>query len=100
MAAETGTTLVTAPAPSTARTTRICSVAYATDEIASEERTASAVVLLRRSCSILSVASGRPTSSRLRRTAVPGRVFTQLLEAGYTSPERAVTLKATVQGVK
>ena len=44
--------------------TRICWVAYAVDEIASEEKTASAIVFEIRWCSCSEVASGRPTSSR------------------------------------
>jgi hypothetical protein len=67
MTAEIGTTYESAEAPSTARTRRICSVAYATDEMASEERTASAVFLFSLSFSSLSLASGRPNRSCLKR---------------------------------
>ena len=61
---------------STARprsTNRISCVAYAVDEIASDEKTASAIVLLMRWCSCSEVASGRPTSTRLKlsSTVVP-----------------------------
>ena len=45
-------------------TNRISSVAYAVDEIASDEKTASATVFVMRWCSCSDVASGRPTSSR------------------------------------
>src|SRR3954451_9927354 len=51
--------------PPTATTKRISSVAYAVDEMASEENTASAMVFGMRWCSISVVASGRPTSTRL-----------------------------------
>ena len=45
-------------------TNRISSVAYAVDEIASDEKTASAIVLVMRWCSCSDVASGRPTKTR------------------------------------
>src|SRR5438309_2649862 len=48
----------------TAMTKRISSVAYAVDEIASDEKTASATSLEIRWCSCSDVASGRPTSTR------------------------------------
>src|SRR3954452_18945262 len=51
--------------PPTATTKRISSVAYAVDEIASEENTASAMVFGMRWCSISVVASGRPTRTLL-----------------------------------
>ena len=51
--------------PPTATTKRISSVAYAVDEIASDENTARAMVFEMRWCSISVVASGRPTSTRL-----------------------------------
>src|SRR3954471_18428043 len=48
----------------TAITKRISSVAYAVDEMASDEKTASATIFEMRWCSCSEVASGRPTSSR------------------------------------
>ena len=51
--------------PPTATTKRISSVAYAVDEIASDEKTASAIVFGIRWCSCSVVASGRPTRTRL-----------------------------------
>src|SRR5712692_781659 len=59
--------------PPTATTKRISSVAYAVDEIASDEKTASAIVFGIRWCSISVVASGRPTRTRLTNAtwAVP-----------------------------
>src|SRR5580693_3318933 len=69
MTAEMGKTYDRAAAPSGARTYRTSSVAYATEEIASEERTASAVVLVSRSVSSRSVARGRPTIRRLARSS-------------------------------
>jgi hypothetical protein len=50
-------------------TKRISSVAYAVDEIASEEKTGNAIVLERRWCSCSVVARGRPTNSRLRESS-------------------------------
>src|SRR6476620_6893128 len=50
--------------PPTATTNRISSVAYAVDESASEENTASAMVFGSRCSSILVLARGRPTRSR------------------------------------
>src|SRR5215207_2202856 len=51
--------------PPTATTKRISSVAYAVDEMASDENTARAMVFGMRWCSISVVASGRPTRTRL-----------------------------------
>ena len=51
--------------PPSATTKRISSVAYAVDEMASEEKTASAIVFGIRWCSISVVARGRPTKMRL-----------------------------------
>src|SRR4051812_821887 len=73
MMTEIGKTYVEAAMPgSTASTKRICSVAYATEEMASEDSTASAVVLLSFCSSSRSEASGRPTSSRLLRIKSEG----------------------------
>src|SRR5919198_138541 len=52
-------------------TRRISSVAYATDDMLSEEKTASAVGRPSRSCSRRDVASGRPRRSRLIAYPVP-----------------------------
>src|SRR5436190_12285842 len=49
----------------TAVTNRISSVAYAVDEMASDENTASAITLGMRWCSCSAVANGRPTRTRL-----------------------------------
>ena len=49
------------------RIRRISSVAYATEDMLSEENTASAVGLPSRSCSRRAVAMGLPSSSLLRR---------------------------------
>ena len=51
----------------TAMTKRISSVAYAVDDSASEENTASAIVLESRCSSIWVEASGRPTNNRFKR---------------------------------
>ena len=67
MTAEIGMTYDSAAVPSTASTSSVCSVAYATDEMASDERTASAVFLFRRSCSSRSLASGLPIRYRLNK---------------------------------
>src|SRR6202795_3582962 len=67
--------------PPTAITKRICSVAYAVDEIASDENTASATTFEIRWCSCSDVASGRPTSSRfsvlntMRYDSAAGRFY-------------------------
>src|SRR5262245_33430041 len=72
--------------PASARTSRISSVAYATEESASEAKTASAVGLSRRSWRDCAVARGVPSSRRLRRrigTAAiitPGRRGVERLE--------------------
>src|SRR5919204_5514144 len=87
MTAEIGTTYPSAAVPSTASTSRICSVAYATDEIASDESTASAVFLFRRSCSSRSEASGRPTRTRLRCLSVLG------MEDGYKRRTAPLSMK-------
>src|SRR5215510_12047132 len=50
--------------PPIATTNRISSVAYAVDDSASDENTASAIVFGRRCSSIWVVASGRPTKIR------------------------------------
>jgi len=53
-----------AASPPAASTSRICSVAYATEEIGSEQNTASATRLGSRVPSIRSLCSGRPTNIR------------------------------------
>ena len=67
-----GTTRENAATPTAGtRTRRISSVAYAVDEMASDESTASAVFLESRSCSRRSLARGRPNRSVLmRRTGI------------------------------
>src|SRR3954465_1559897 len=57
----------------TAITKRISSVAYAVDEIASEEKTASATTFEMRWCSCSELASGRPTNSRFSVSNTMGR---------------------------
>src|SRR5436190_23607542 len=68
MAIEMGTTLenaLTWPATyAAARTNRICSVAYAVEDSASDAKIASAVFLVSRSCVKRSVLIGLPTSKR------------------------------------
>src|SRR5438046_10723111 len=70
MAIEMGTTLenaLTWPATyAAARTSRICSVAYAVEESASEAKIASAVFLVSRSCAKRGVLIGIPTSRRFK----------------------------------
>jgi hypothetical protein len=70
MAIEMGTTLenaLTWPATyAAAKTSRICSVAYAVEERASEAKIASAVFLVSRSCAKRAVLIGLPTSRRLK----------------------------------
>src|SRR5215212_1153399 len=48
----------------------MASVAYATEESASEAKTASAIVLDRRSCASWSVVSGRPTNRRFNSAII------------------------------
>ena len=63
-----GMTSVNATMPTAGmRIRRISSVAYATEDMLSEEKTASAVGLPSRSCSSRAVASGRPKRSRFSR---------------------------------
>src|SRR4051812_2131791 len=57
--------------PPRAATNRISSVAYAVDDSASEEKTASAIVFERRCSSIWVVAKGRPTTNRLKSFSIP-----------------------------
>jgi hypothetical protein len=65
IAADTGSTSANAAMPTAGiRTRRISSVAYATDDMLSEEKIARAVARPNRSCSSLDVARGRP---RIRR---------------------------------
>ena len=67
MAPEIGTTYVNASTPiAGSKTRRISSVAYATDDMLSELKTASAVGFPSRSCSSLDVARGRPSRTRLK----------------------------------
>ena len=94
MTTEIGKTYVEATTPgSTASTKRICSVAYATDEMASEDSTASAVVLLSFSSSSRSEASGRPTSSRLLRMSREGMTVCLMLPraAGHCKRAQRIT---------
>src|SRR5215831_14786953 len=53
-----------------ARTSRISSVAYAVEESASEEKTASAVFFVNRSCAKRAVLIGLPSSRRFRDAIV------------------------------
>src|SRR5215467_7239118 len=56
-----------AAVPASTSTSRISSVAYATEDMASEEKTASATVLVRRSCRAWASDIGAPTSQRFTR---------------------------------
>src|SRR5438132_9790763 len=74
---ESGTSLLSPSVrldPPTATTNRISSVAYAVDEMASEENVASAIRLGRSWCSWSTVAIGRPTRSRLSITYTRGTI--------------------------
>src|SRR5262249_21399466 len=64
----TGSEKLSAAAPPSVRTSRISSVAYATDDKGSEANTASATVLFRRSCRACASGIGAPSSRRLTRT--------------------------------
>src|SRR4051812_595616 len=77
---------VTAAAPNAARGIRISSVAYATDERASDESTARALVLPIRSCSTIWLDRGSPSKSLFIRvnTMVGGSVSFQRL--GESTP--------------
>ena len=55
-----------AAAPASTSTSRISSVAYAVDEMASDEKTASATFFESRSCCSSAVAMGRPSIARLK----------------------------------
>jgi hypothetical protein len=61
-----GSTRCVADMPAARRTARISSVAYATEESASEENTGSARILGRSVCSRSRLGIGRPTSRRFR----------------------------------
>ena len=61
-----------ATVPARTRMSRISSVAYATEESASEEKTASAEVLVSRSWRACAVARGLPTRSFLRALRFTG----------------------------
>jgi hypothetical protein len=67
MATEIGRASPVAAAPANTSTSRISSVAYAVEEIGSEENTASATRLEMRSCSSWLVRSAGPSSTRLTR---------------------------------
>src|SRR5581483_12065040 len=64
MAMATGMVRDRAPAPASTRMRKISSVAYAEDDNASDEKTASAFVLERRSWASWALASGRPTRNQ------------------------------------
>ena len=73
---DSGTSLLSPSArldPPIATTNRISSVAYAVDEMASDEKVASAIRLGRSWCSWSTVAMGRPTSSRFSITYTRGQ---------------------------
>src|SRR5438445_860867 len=74
---DSGTSLLSPSArldPPIATTNRISSVAYAVDEMASDEKVASAIRLGRSWCSWSTVAMGRPTSSRFSITYTRGTI--------------------------
>ena len=64
MAIEIGMASATVPALATRRTRRISSVAYATEDSASDENTGSARILGSSVCSSRSLATARPTRTR------------------------------------
>ena len=66
IASAIGTVRWAAAVPARTRIRRISSVAYATDDIASEEKTASATVLESRSCRAWASGMGAPTIRRFR----------------------------------
>src|SRR5687767_4972594 len=76
--------------PARMRTRRISSVAYATDESASDAKTASAIALPRRSCRDCAVGSGVPTKRRLSRCRRTAAILP--LRGGLRPPFGAVTL--------
>src|SRR5262245_14290119 len=69
IAREIGSVRWRAAVPASTSTSRISSVAYATEDMASEEKTASATVLVRRSCRAWASDIGAPTSQRFSRLA-------------------------------
>src|SRR3954465_1045492 len=73
-------------------TNRISSVAYAVDEIASDEKTASAIVLLIRGCSCSADDSGGPTKMRLTASSVS-------VIRGGTGPRSQPFLYGTTDGL-
>src|SRR5215471_16998344 len=74
MAKEIGSVRWRAAVPASTSTSKISSVAYATEDRASEEKTASAIVLVSRSCRAWASDIGAPTSHRFTRLVfMPGR---------------------------
>ena len=69
MAAPIGTLRNRVAVPASTSTARIWSVAYATDDSASDDRTARALTLVRRSCTWRAVLIGCP-SNMLRTSAI------------------------------
>ena len=84
MATVMGTTRLKANTPTAGmRMRRISSVAYADDEMQSDENTATAVGIPRRSCSSASLCSGGPSRRFLSRYPPPsGRIGTGCEGAG------------------
>ena len=69
MASEMGSNQLKAIVPTPSRVYRLASVAYATDDITSDEKTGSAFHLGRRSISSSSLDKGRPNRMRRARAA-------------------------------
>src|SRR5262245_4964174 len=86
IAREIGSVRWRAAVPASTSTSRISSVAYATEDRASDEKTASAIVLVRRSCRAWASDIGAPTSHRFSRVVfMQGRASRRSSTAGGDS---------------
>src|SRR3984893_4000832 len=86
MATDTGTSRCAAEAPASTSTRRISSVAYATEDSASDENTASATVLDRRSWCACARDIGLPTTHRFSRLASIVLLETSVAHGGSAAP--------------
>src|SRR6267142_4185826 len=86
MATDTGTSRCAAAAPACTSTRRISSVAYATEDSASDENTASATVLDRRSWCACARDIGLPTTHRFSRLASIVLLETSVARGGSATP--------------
>ena len=77
----------------TAVTKRISSVAYAVEEIASDEKTARPIVFGMRWCSCSEDASGRPTKIRFSVSNIPARMLNGRVRSPTSTRQDRVNLR-------